>query len=449
MLASNAIVQHDHEKTNFRLSWKLESVIQPKGSSGSPMKSIPLFFCIFAIEVLFSTAYADVLFDTDYVYAEEDISNTEKDIDQLTDDVNSSSDRFAEILENTSNFKGVYVKVENTKSLDSDYFDRKLALEFELFDDGWGEAKIKTAKKRLQSKLQYLQLQNNMQLKQVDNSHYRINQVKNYVYYKTVTELVLFYTDLVSKRKIQLAEGYIDQLDFIDVEYKLEKAKTSQLFYQTAAQQKLSLSWFDLLNKIEKSVLKDEQWMEEKAADHSYDLRIQDIFISRSDFQPKYLDNVSLRLSIERRNNNRLLIDAENLVSVRVRLPIDFNKHRNEIIDTQKNSYLLQKEAIKLRLREKIESNTNLFEFKKKTLINLQHDYDLLTRKAEVAKKQKDAVLLGLKYTPERMLDNIAAKKLNLKTDILITRLDMLNTLVDLGSLIGIKAQSYEQMLVN
>lgn len=413
------------------------------------MKSITLFLCIFVIEVLLSTVYAEVLFDADYLFVEEDMSNNEKDISQLTDDVNSSSERFVEILENTSNFKGVYVKVENTESLDSDFFDRKVALELELFDDGWGEAKVQAEKKRLQSKLQYLQLQNNMQFKQVDNIHYRINQIKNYVYYKTISELVLFYTDWVNKRKSQLAEGYIDQLDFIDAENKLAKAKTSQLFYQTAEQQKLPLLWFDLLNKIETSVLKDEQWMVEKATGYSYDLRIQDIFIKRSEFQPKYLDNVSLRLSIERRNNNRLLIDAENMVGVRVRLPIDFNKHRDEIIDTQRNSYLAQKEAIKLRLREKIKSIKNLFEFKKKSLLNLQHDYDLLTRKAEVAVKQKNAVLLGLEYTPERMLDEITAKKLNLKTEILNTRLDMLKTLFDLGSLIGIKAQSYEQMLVN
>ncbi|HHO59735.1 MAG TPA: hypothetical protein ENJ64_05785 [Thiotrichales bacterium] len=377
---------------------------------------------------------AAVVFSESYLALPTD-ADERRSINRLAGEINRNGKQFLNLLDEQSAFKGFYLKLEDRESLDSDFYDRRIALEMELFDEGWREASRELAKKKQQTRLEYLQMQSDMAAKRADNVHYYIKLIQNRIYYDGARRQRAFYSALYEKRKRKLAEGYIEQSELIDAALKRDRAKTDYDYYAGTAMRAIPLAWFNLLNRAEAITLQGEDRLLALAKENSYELKIQALLESRTEFYPQYLDNVSMRLFVERRENNRILAATENIVGVRVRLPIDFDSKRTKIVGIQRDAYGYRKEVVLVRLQEKISAARQLLGFKQRSLKNLQQEDEALSQQAVVARKQMQADLTGLKYTPERKLDEINMQQLTLSTRILLTRLEILDVLLKLQSL--------------
>ena len=392
------------------------------------------FITVFTVVMRLAPLHAAVVFDESCLALPTDTDERQQ-INLLAGEINRNGKQFLALQDEQSAFKGLYLKLEDRESLDSNFYDRRVALEMELFDEGWREASRTLAKKKQQSQLEYLQLQSNMAAKRADNVHHFIKLIQNRIHYDSARRRQAFYSALYEKRKQKLAEGFIEQSELIDMQLKRDRATTDYTYYASADMRAIPLRWFNLLNRIESIALKSEDSLLTLATKNSFELKIQALLEARTEFYPQYLDNVSLRVFVERRENNRILADTENIVGVRARLPIDFDSKRSRIVGIQRDAYGYQKDVVMVRLQQKISAVRQLFGFKQHSLKNLQQEFDALDRQADVARKQMQADLTGLKYTPERKLDEIAMKQLDLSAQILLTRLEILDVLLKLQSL--------------
>ena len=93
-------------------------------------------FLLISTLVLSNHLQAKIIFDTAYLVEKENI-----EID-FKIQAGKNSKVIASLLDKESAFKGLYLRVEGQKSLDSSVYNRKIALELELFENGWRESKL-------------------------------------------------------------------------------------------------------------------------------------------------------------------------------------------------------------------------------------------------------------------------------------------------------------------
>jgi hypothetical protein len=405
------------------------------------MKTIALLtFTLFSSHNLM----ANIIFDSSYL-----MKLKESKVDfKIRSDQNSK--KIASLLEKETAFQGLYLRVEGQKSVNSSFYSRKVALELELLENGWRESKLYLDKKKQESLLENLQLQNNVNEKKQASDLHAVNMVRNTIRFKSLQAKIGYLYALKETKQAQLVEGIISQDEFSITDLKLKKAILNLKYLKNATNQKIEKLWFTVLNRIENVELIAKNKLYSAINKVSIQQKIQDIMILRNQYHPSYLDNMRLSVYFENKQVSTLtqnidddgsFIDSgkvnENLIGIKARIPIDFNFNRSEIVHQKSTSYEFQKKVIQHREAQRLDALVNLFHFKQTGLRTLFEEYKLL----EIQRKHaiKRLQVKGLKYQPENTLNQLAINKSDLKEAILIARLDTLEVLLQLNHLVNFK----------
>lgn len=375
---------------------------------------------------------AHVKFDQSYQQAPQS-----QGIAQLASQNNASNLKIKELLDDDAPFTGLYLRVEGKKSLDSDYFDKRVGIDFEIFENGYYESYRENLKKRQESQLENLQQQNNIQLKALDATFHRLNLMKNLVNRKLQRKQTALLYALKENNKRQLEQSLITKSQFSEIELALKQSILLEQYTQKAAIEKIPEDWLIWLNNIENLELKASSKLIEMALERSVDAKIQDLMIARSDNHPGYLDNLKVKVFYEQRDDSRLNVDKESVIGLQARIPIDFNTSRDELVTLKKNSYRLQKRVITERLMQKVDSLKNQFFYQQSKLQHLLNQHQALEVQRLEAVQQLQVDLTGLRYTPENTLNRLALEKVKSQQAILLARLDNLALLKHLQSTVG------------
>lgn len=375
---------------------------------------------------------AHVKFDQSYQQAPK-----RQGVAQLASQNNASNFKIKELLDDDAPFTGLYLRVEGKKSLDSDYFDKRVGIDFEIFENGYYESYRENLKKRQESQLENLQQQNNIQLKALDATFHRLNLMKNLVNRKLQRKQTALLYALKENNKRQLEQSLITKSQFSEIELALKQSILLEQYTQKAAIEKIPEDWLIWLNNIENLELKASSKLIEMALERSVDAKIQDLMIARSDNHPGYLDNLKVKVFYEQRDDSRLNVDKESVIGLQARIPIDFNTSRDELVTLKKNSYRLQKRVITERLMQKVDSLKNQFFYHQSKLQHLLNQHQALEVQRLEAVQQLQVDLTGLRYTPENTLNRLALEKVKSQQTILLARLDNLALLKHLQSTVG------------
>lgn len=375
---------------------------------------------------------ANVKFDQSYQQAPK-----RQGVAQLASQNNTSNFKIKELLDDDAPFTGLYLRVEGKKSLDSDYFDKRVGIDFEIFENGYYESYRENLKKRQESQLENLQQQNNIQLKALDATFHHLNLMKNLVNRKLQRKQTALLYALKENNKRQLEQSLITKSQFSEIELALKQSILLEQYTQKAAVEKIPEDWLIWLNNIENLELKSSSNLIEMALERSVDAKIQDLMIARSDNHPGYLDNLKVKVFYEQRDDSRLNVDKESVIGLQARIPIDFNTSRDELVTLKKNSYRLQKRVISERLMQKVDSLKNQFFYQQSKLQHLLNQHQALEVQRLEAVQQLQVDLTGLRYTPENTLNRLALEKVKSQQAILLARLDNLALLKHLQSTVG------------
>ena len=354
-------------------------------------------------------------------------------VTRMMEEIKELEREYLEDLKDHRSSYGVYA----TGEFDLDYLNSETrysaGVRWKLFNDGYYEAIREDAKKVLQTQLEFFQLKRDMRERKLEDDLYALFTYENLVnlqYYQAKADALVSIHD---RRRQQLEYGYTTQVDVIDIKRQLEKSRHSLEFYQQTDFSKLPVDEARLLNQVENLTLKSEDELMNLTGEQSFDLKIQDNFIERSEFFPTWAEDLRVNLHTLYRQE----FDEENrsIVGVEVELPLSFDSDRRSLIDTQKRIYHYQKQAIRYRLHQQLAKLKAFFDFQKNRLLTRQDDIEIVLLKSQHAASEDANVIQNLENDPARTREMLEISLLDARYDALMIRLKIYEIILKLTSL--------------
>ncbi|HEC13382.1 MAG TPA: TolC family protein [Acidiferrobacteraceae bacterium] len=344
-------------------------------------------------------------------------------------------EKYLRELGNQGSFKGFYLRGQWEKDQDSGESQDTLALEWELFDEGWRESKQLLDKKKLETQLQFFQMLKDMHEHRLNERLYHQSGIENSVRLHLAKTRLIELSSLLKRYKQRRDNGYVTEAETQQLEYQVDRAKMEISQYSNMQQEGMSMLQFDLLNTIEHISTVDQPSLLKIGIRQSIDLKIQDIFIQRAEFFPAWTDDLSVRLYL----GNRRLYGGQrrdNLIGARIRFPLDLNLKRRKLIKIEQNAYRDQKAALTLRIEQKIVRLLDQFRFQQKRVHNLNGEHALLQKRLALLGMQVKYPLAELATVPEKEIDQINMQMLLNLEEVLMARLATYDKLLKLSALI-------------
>ncbi len=345
-------------------------------------------------------------------------------------------DRYLEALNDTKSFKGVYATAQLERSADDGGDESLLALEWELFDEGWYEANKDLDKKKIETKVQFFQMLRDLRIHEHNERTHRLKVLGNTVHLYQAQKRHKILERLLPKYAQRLESGYATMAEFQRVAYQYRRSRIDLTHYSGLTRSKLSPTEFTLLNNIERFALKDNRALAELAMLNSYDLALQDLFIDRSEFFPNWLDDLSVRLYMEY-DENPVSRDRENIFGLQVRIPLNLDRGRNGLIDIEKAAYRDQQRAIKLRIGQRIDSISESFRFQQKRIESISSEHRFLKTQWKLQEERARHTLAALPAVPEKTIEVLELELNQKQEDVLLARLKAYAELLTLEHLVA------------
>ncbi|BAN69255.1 hypothetical protein [endosymbiont of unidentified scaly snail isolate Monju] len=346
----------------------------------------------------------------------------------------ATSKRYNRLLSEISPFKGVYLRLEGNHNLDSGRDLLRYGLDWDLFANGRREAQRRHEKTVLERRVQFLQLLRDMSERAAQERHYLVDQLRTRVL-----------TDWL-KAKVQLVEQQLAQLrgalragfatrEQVEQLRLLLKQTRERLQAQPDNTMAMPASWQLLLNQLTELQLKPHSELLARTLSQHPDLALQRLFQQRADFQRDWKDDLEARLYIERNETAASRTDQGTVIGFRVRMPLERPAHREELVRLERSLYEDQVQAIRTRLRQRIDQIIRRWHQHRAIL--KAHLYHLNTLERSLSRLARHArmALPSLPYSPDAELRVKQRERLDLLRDILMERLQLLDYLVDLGQL--------------
>jgi hypothetical protein len=337
-------------------------------------------------------------------------------------------------LEDTDPFYGLYLRGLYEQDMESHEDANSIGLEWEFFDLGWNESLQRIKQKKVDTKLQFLQMLANMQQKRLMEKIYLKNQVtigiQGLIHGKKNDVLKA----LQEARKLQYDNGYATKDDYLTAFYKYQTSALLASHYRTQSTALLDKPAFDIINRCQSLVLLPIDVLAKRAAEKSVQIQIQNVLIQRSEFFPAWSDN--LRLQVYARNVQRRTGDQEQIMGVTARLPLQTNGSRDDLIATEQDVYLKQKEAIRKRLSQRITGIGETLRFHQQRIRIGENEYGLMQQRLSDLGIEEQSSIPILDRTPSRSLDLLTIDILDKELEILLARMKVYEELLKLEALV-------------
>lgn len=378
-----------------------------------------------------ATSVNEVLFPLEFQNRN---ATNDKPVARSMQRANVAGKHYLKLLQEKKPFSGFYASGDYTRSMDGNGYSYSYGVEWELYDQGRNEAKRDLDRTKLESLLHHYQLQNQMRMRRQDEKNNFIHRMEDTTASFINSFKQQYVVGVLTLLEEKYKKGYMTQEEII--EWRFRSANLSELkqYYTTLEKVSLHPETLRLLNRLHQADLKPAETLIQMALQRSIDLKIQELLKKKSNFFPRWKDNVSLRFFVERRRDFN--IHNDNVAGVRLRLPIGHNGKRKEIIRYEQMTYGEQASAITARLKQRIRYLHSQFYFHRTKLRQQKNSMRILEKKLEIQKEHSSRSVPSLKYTPEKAIRELTLQKLDLYKEALMTRLKMYSLATEIESLV-------------
>ncbi|MFK5948693.1 MAG: hypothetical protein QM500_07995 [Methylococcales bacterium] len=373
-----------------------------------------------------------LLFPSEFLQQNTELENSS--VNLLIKNSNNIKNEYLNTLEKTSAFNGIYLNGGYSNNIDNDVDEYFYGLEWELYNNGSYDAERKLEKRKLETRLQFLQQLRQMHARQKNSQMNFIRQIE--------TRLDLYITEMQSKiilpylikAQEQLKRGFITQIEYREWELRAANVRSKMDYLRNKNFIKINPELFSLLNHIDLERIKDINKLFETAKEKSVAIKMQNLFSSRSEFLPTWKDNLSLSFYLEQRHLKTQL--TEDLVGVRLRVPLDFDTNRKKLINLDQKIYVDQVLSIKKRIKQKLEVLVNQFYYFQQRVKHLSQKNSLLVHKINTLLIQKSVGLPSLDHTPEKDIPLHQIQHIESLHNVLQARLKLYAIIVELEEIV-------------
>ncbi|HFD32492.1 MAG TPA: hypothetical protein ENJ28_07310 [Gammaproteobacteria bacterium] len=358
----------------------------------------------------------------------------DQSMQQLMENINKIKNEYLQTLDDTSAFQGLYLNGGYSKDISNDTDEYFYGLEWELYDNGRQASRRVLDKRKLESRLQFLQQLRQMYARRKESQLSFIKQLEDRLDLYIADRQSNIIAPKLKKARQQLKSGFITQVEYNEWELKNFKISSKINYLRGKSYTILNQSLISFLNNLETAKIKNHKKLSELAIKRSVAIKIQNLMSTRSSFLPKWEDNLSLSLFVEQR---RLKTQTTNdMVGVRLRVPLGANSNRDKIIKMDKKIYRDQIKSVKKRLQQRLNDLTRQFLFQQQRIQYFTKEYDFLKNKIATLNIQKKVGLPSLSYTSEKDLPLQKLNQINVLHNALKARLTLYKTVIELEELV-------------
>lgn len=348
--------------------------------------------------------------------------------------VETEGGRLLDGLDTLEPFSGLYLRGEHERRLGDGQGGSNLALEWEAFSDGRDEAVKRLDKSRLEHRVQYYQLLRDMRERALQERRLGLQQSRNKVFAEVYKLEAATLEGLLHRRKQELKAGTATRGDLAELAFKLKRANLQTEYLAGARQAPVDPAEAALLERA--ATLRTKPFVEllKQATENSFEYKLQTLFATRGDYFPAWTDDVSLRVYLERRQGFEQ--QADGVLGVRLRIPLEREGKRDELVALEKSLYRDQGEAVVLRLAQKLESLLDNLRLKQSALKVSAGELALMAERRELACIMVANPVSSIEATPDRELVDLSIQAQEKIRDMHGLRFDILDLLVELEALV-------------
>lgn len=294
-------------------------------------------------------------------------------------------------------------------------------VEWRLFDEGYYQARREKAKKILETRLQFLQLQRDHFFRRLLLRKQHIYFVENLLLLRRAEEKRRLLKKILVRREKALAEGFATRLEVERLRLRLDSLSDEIQVLERFHREKLGSEEIAFLNSLEKRRLRPLEVLYLEALKNSLDLRIQEVFVSRAEFYPSWKDDLDLRFYLLAREEfsgrDRWLI------GVKLEVPLYFDRERSRIVSAQKTIYESEKRLIREKIKRELALRTARFERAISQLKRAIKEYSFLKLSLQTAEEKSRYPIQNLETEPKREVERIRVELLEARYEVLSARL--------------------------
>lgn len=331
-------------------------------------------------------------------------------------------------------FKGLYATGMGDQSFAPNEGGRySFGLEWELYDQGRGDARRTLERLKLESKTQYVQMLRDMEQRQLQENLLAVEQMRNKLLALLYQREAGAIRPVLERRKQELAAGRVTKGDVAEVEYKAERAALRAQHYTGLRDVLVYPQAQELINQIENVQLQPDADLLERAVARSPDVQLQQLLAERNNFLPSTRDNTSVRLYVERAKD--FVRGPYAVAGVRVRVPIGNDEVRDTVASINQGMLQDQQDSIRGALAQKLSLLAERLRLKQNDMRLLQAENRMVRQKADLACYRLDHPISSLPDA-DRDVEELTLRLHELQREILTARLDVLEVLTQVSALV-------------
>jgi hypothetical protein len=230
-----------------------------------------------------------------------------------------------------------------------------------------------------------------------------------------------------------MAHGYTTELDVFAIRRQLKNAEYNVAFYEQSNNTGIAIEQLKTLNILESVKLQPVAALIDQAQSNSYNLKIQDNFIERSDFFPTWTNDIAVNINAGYKQE--FYEKDRTILGIEVEIPLMIDTSRQSLVDTQKRIYKYQTKAIKHRLEQRVKKLFSFFSFQQRRLLGQQENIALFIAKIQRNQEKEQHIIQQLDDDPTRNLDSIKLSMIDARYEALQTRLKIYEIVLKLMAL--------------
>ncbi len=344
---------------------------------------------------------------------------------------------YIHLLDEGSSATGLYAVGEydnDYRNGEDKYYGR---LELRLFNDGYLEERRKEDKKILQTRLELLQVNRDMDDRALGDELYHLYTMENLIHALHSHARMQVLSKTVPKRNAAEKNGYTTTTDILELRHALKTARREYEFYSSRKCSKLSPELAAVLNSIENAQLKDDATLEELSKKNSRTMAIQDVFIKRAQQFPAWSDNLAVDLFVGRRKE---FYDLErNYAGIKLEIPLYWDDRKDDLIDLQQRIYRFQKEGVAKRIHQNLNKLSAYFNFYQQKIKSSIDALSLLRVEQQAAEQEVNKPIQRNSDDPQRLLHTLELKIIDTRFEALQFRLKEYELILKLMAITGSK----------
>ena len=309
-----------------------------------------------------------------------------------------------------------------------------VGLEWELFDRGREDSRRQLERARIENKVQYLQMLRDTQDRELQEHLLSLQQMRNKLLATLYQREAAAIQPVLQRRRQELAAGRATKADVAEIEYRAEVAALRGQHFAALPDVLVYPQAHELINQIEAVELRPAPDLVDRAVERSPEAQLQALLVERIEYLPRARDRLAFSLFAERAKDFDR--GPYNVAGVRMRIPLDHDRGRDEVVDAAREMYSGQRESVRAAIEQRIALLSEQLRMKQNDMRVLQAQSRLLRQKAEVACYRLDHPVASLPGDPDRDVEELTLQLQELQREILSSRLDVLEVLTQLSGLV-------------